>query len=223
MWEALRSRRLRTLNFRTELNAGFAADGYARVSGRPAPLLLSTGPGALNALTALMESASAHVPVVAIASQIPRDLIGKRRGYLHELPDQLASFAPIVKWSARVDRLEELPEMLAQAWRQSLIPPSGPTYLEIPVDLLTATAPSSLVAAERSLLLAGKIPSPVVAGQNSLPLAGPIPSPLEGEGKGGGSFTEAIELLSHARALVIWAGGGVLRSEAWSELRQLAE
>ena len=68
-WEAMRSSPIRSLNFRTELNAGFAADGYARVSGRPAPLLLSTGPGALNALTALMESTSAHVPVVAIASQ----------------------------------------------------------------------------------------------------------------------------------------------------------
>jgi acetolactate synthase I/II/III large subunit len=79
-WEALRSSSIRSLNFRTELNAGFAADGYARVSGKPAPLLLSTGPGALNALTALMESASSHVPVVAIASQIPVEMIGKRRG-----------------------------------------------------------------------------------------------------------------------------------------------
>ena len=219
-WEAMRSSPIRSLNFRTELNAGFAADGYARVSGRPAPLLLSTGPGALNALTALMESASAHVPVVAIASQIPRDLIGKRRGYLHELPDQLASFAPIVKWSARVDRLEELPDMLAQAWRQSLIPPSGPTYLEIPVDLLTGTA-----ASEIALPLAGKIPSPLAGAGPSAHASGAlVPGErLRRSGQGGGSFNEAIKLLAHATRPVIWAGGGVLRSEAWSELRQLAE
>src|SRR5947209_9531553 len=94
MWDGLRSSRLRTLNFRTELNAGFAADGYARVSGRVAPLLISTGPGALNALTAIMEAASAHVPVVAIASQIPSDMIGKRRGYLHELHGRIDGNPP---------------------------------------------------------------------------------------------------------------------------------
>src|SRR5947209_6754206 len=212
----MRSSPIRSLNFRTELNAGFAADGYARVSGRPAPLLLSTGPGALNALTALMESASAHVPVVAIASQIPRDLIGKRRGYLHELPNQLASFAPIVKWSARVDRLEELPDLLAQAWRQSLIPPSGPTYLEIPVDLLTTST---------SLPHAGLIPSPLAGAGPSAHASGAlVPGErLRRSGQGGGSFNDAVEFLSNATRPVIWAGGGVLRSEAWSELRQLAE
>src|SRR5207247_1306847 len=136
----LRTSRLSTLNFRTELNAGFAADGYARVSGRVAPLLLSTGPGALNALPAIMEAASAHVPVVAIASQIPSDMIGKRRGYLHELHDQQASFSPIVKWAGRAERAGQLPDLIAQAWREALSPPSGPTYVEVPVDVLLAAA-----------------------------------------------------------------------------------
>ena len=120
IWDGLRESRLRYLGFRTELNAGFAADGYARASGKPAPLLLSTGPGALNSLTALMEAASAHVPVVAIASQIPRELIGQGRGYLHELPDQRASFAPLVKWTGRAERPAEVPQVLAEAWRQAL-------------------------------------------------------------------------------------------------------
>src|SRR5262249_26675934 len=137
-WEALRESAVRCLGFRSELNAGFAADGYARVSGRPAPLLLSTGPGALNSLTALMEAASSHVPIVAIASQIPRDLIGRGRGFLHELRDQRASFEPVVKWAATVEDLESLPFTLAEAWRRSLTPPSGPVFVEIPVDVLTA-------------------------------------------------------------------------------------
>jgi acetolactate synthase I/II/III large subunit len=204
-WEALRSSPIRSLNFRTELNAGFAADGYARVSGRPAPLLLSTGPGALNALTALMESASSHVPVVAIASQIPSGLIGKRRGFLHELDDQLASFAPIVKWTARAASLEQVPELLAQAWRESLTPPSGPTYLEIPVDLVNNAF--SYKAPEISHPLMDEV----------------VPPPLAGEGQGGGPLLEATELLSQAKTPVIWAGGGVLRSGAWTELAELAE
>jgi acetolactate synthase-1/2/3 large subunit len=198
MWDGLRSSRLRTLNFRSELNAGFAADGYARVSGRPAPLILSTGPGALNAMTAIMEAASAHVPIVAIASQIPSDMIGKRRGYLHELHDQLASFKPIVKWAGRAERSELLPDLIAESWRQALTPPSGPTYLEIPVDLLLGEAASPRV---------GKLDA------RPPPAAAAPP----------GSIADAAQLLAAAERPVIWAGGGVLRSGGWDALVQLAE
>src|SRR2546425_8892313 len=115
IWEALRTSKIRTLGFRTELNAGFAACGWANVTGRAAPLLLSTGPGALNSLTALMEAASSHLPVVAIASQIPGALIGRGRGYLHELRDQRAVFEPVVKWAARVEDFGSLAPTLAEA------------------------------------------------------------------------------------------------------------
>jgi acetolactate synthase-1/2/3 large subunit len=198
MWEGLRSSRLRTLNFRTELNAGFAADGYARVSGRVAPLLLSTGPGALIGLAALMEAASAHVPVLTIASQIPGEMIGKRRGYLHELHDQLASFAPIVKWAARATRAEQVPELIAEGWRRALAPPSGPTYIEVPVGLLRGEV--DIVRVETLRL-------------QPRALAAPTP----------GTLSEAGQLLASAERPVIWGGGGVLRSQAWNEVRELAE
>ncbi|MFZ1993823.1 MAG: thiamine pyrophosphate-binding protein, partial [Solirubrobacteraceae bacterium] len=182
---------------RTELAAGFAADGYARSSGRPAPLFLSTGPGALNSLTALMEAASAHVPVVAVSSQIPSHLIGRGRGYLHELPDQLASFAPIVKHAARAHSIESIPGLLAQAWRIALTPPSGPVYLEIPVDLLSAPAPGGPLTALEAMV------------EREC-------APLE-------QVLAAATRLAHAKHPVIWAGGGVLRSGATGELRELAE
>lgn len=193
VWEGLRTTGVRAVGFRTELNAGFAADGYARASGRPAPLLLSTGPGALISLAALMEAASAHVPVVAVASQIPSDLLGRRRGYLHELPDQLASFAPVVKWAARAERADAIPELLAEAWRRALTPPSGPVFVEVPVDYLTAAtdAPVGELDAESEELL---VPDVV----------------------------EAVRFISAATRPVIWAGGGVLRSGAWQELAELA-
>ncbi|MDQ6729214.1 MAG: thiamine pyrophosphate-binding protein, partial [Actinomycetota bacterium] len=133
IWEGLRTGPLRYVGLRTELNAGFAADGYARVSGRPTPLLLSTGPGALNSLTALMEAASAYVPVVAIASQVPTEMIGRGRGYLHELPDQRASFEPVVKWTAGVGAPGQIASTLAEAFRRACAPPTGPVYVEIPV------------------------------------------------------------------------------------------
>src|SRR5207247_3198565 len=137
IWEALRESPVRYIGFRTELNAAFAADGYARAGGAPAALLLSTRPGALNSLTGLMEASSAHVPLVAIASQIPREEIGRGRGYLHELRDQRASFEPIVKWVARARSADHVPDLLAEAWRRAQTPPSGPVFLEIPVDILT--------------------------------------------------------------------------------------
>lgn len=197
-WEGLRRRGMRSLVSRTEMSAGFAADGYARVSGRPAVLLLSTGPGALNSLTALMEAASAHVPVVAIVSQIPGELIGRGRGYLHELRDQLASFAPIVKWTARATSHESIPGLLAEAFRQAMTAPSGPVALEVPVDLLLGEAP---------------------------PLA---LSPLDGEPNrapevSAETLGEAVRLLAEAERPVIWAGGGVLRSHGWGELVAVAE
>jgi len=198
IWEGLRGRDLRFVGLRTELNAAFAADGYARASGRPAPVLLSTGPGALNSLTALMEAASAHVPVVVIASQIPSKLIGCGRGYLHELPDQLASFAPVVKWAARVESAEALPELLAEAWRRALTPPSGPVFLEVPVDILT-----------------GETGVPPVKELDGAPSASGLPPPE--------LIDEVARLLAEAERPVVWAGGGVARSGAWEELRRLAE
>jgi acetolactate synthase I/II/III large subunit len=197
IWDGLRTGPIRPVGLRTELSAGFAADGYARTSGRPAPLLLSTGPGALISLAALMEAASAHVPVVAVASQIPSELIGARRGFLHELPDQKASFAPVVKWAARAESAGEIPELLADAWRRALTPPSGPTFVEIPVDLLAGETDAGV----------GEL--------DPTPPSPPLPS--------SGDLDESARLLAGAAAPVVWAGGGVLRSGAWEELRLVAE
>ena len=197
VWDGLRTSPVRAIGLRTELSAGFAADGYARTSGRPAPLLLSTGPGALISLAALMEAASAHVPVVAIASQIPRELIGAGRGFLHELPDQKASFAPVVKWAARAESAGDIPELLGEAFRRALTPPSGPVFLEIPVDVL-----------------AGETDVPV-GELDTAPELPPLPSEND--------LGEAVRLLAGAERPVVWAGGGVLRSGAWDELRAVAE
>jgi acetolactate synthase-1/2/3 large subunit len=194
IWDGLRTSSVRTVGFRTELNAGFAADGYARTTGRAAVLLLSTGPGALVSLASLMEAATAHVPVVAIASQIPRELIGRGRGYLHELPDQLASFAPVVKWARRAESAGEIPDLLARALAEALAPPSGPVFLEVPVDILAAETDVSAAA--------GHAPGGAPEATNDL--------------------ASAAELLNAAKRPVVWAGGGVLRSGAWAELAELA-
>jgi acetolactate synthase I/II/III large subunit len=197
IWDGLRSSSVRAIGFRTELNAGFAADGYARSTGKPAALLLSTGPGALVSLASLMEAASAHVPLVAIASQIPSDLIGRGRGYLHELADQMASFAPVVKSAARAETPADVPELLDEAWRRAQTPPSGPVFLEIPVDVLQGETEVDAPARRDSFLL-----GMTTAGTRQI--------------------AEAAKLLDDSERPVLWAGGGVLRSGAWSELAELA-
>jgi acetolactate synthase I/II/III large subunit len=198
IWDGLRTSPIRTIGFRTELNAGFAADGYARATGKPAALLLSTGPGALISLGSLMEAASSHVPLVAIASQIPRDLVGRGRGYLHELPDQIASFAPVVKWAARAESATEVPELLTKAWKDAQTPPSGPVFLEIPVDVLSDE--TDVAAPPR---------------QDGFHFS--MTSPADSE-----QIAEAAQLLNDAERPVVWAGGGVLRSGASNELAELA-
>src|SRR5258706_1359023 len=196
IWEGMRESPLRTYGMRSELNAAFAADGWAHVTGRPAPLVLSTGPGALNSLTGLMEAASSHLPVVAISSQIPSDLIGRGRGFLHELKDQRASFAPLMKSTGRATSADEIPVVIADAWRRAQEAPSGPAYVEIPYDILSGPAATAVGA------LDGAAPMPMPAASAAI--------------------AEAARVLSAATRPVIWAGGGVLRSGAWAELAQLA-
>lgn len=198
LWEGLRRLGMKAVVTRTELAAGFAADGYARSSGQTGVLFLSTGPGALNSLTAIMEAARAHVPVLAVTSQVPRAVLGRGRGYLHELSDQLACFAPLTKVALRAETAESVPGTLAAAWQAARTPPAGPVVVEIPVDVLMA---ETRVAA----LDAGAAEPP------------PPPRPTAR------AVGEVVELLAHAERPVIWAGGGTLRAGAGGELRQLAE
>lgn len=197
IWEGLRATGFPVLGFRQELNAGFAADGHARVTGRPSALVVSTGPGAFMTLAPLMEAFTAFVPVVVIASQIDAEAIGKGRGHLHETPDQTASFAPLVKWTGRANSTAEIPSLLAEAWRRAATPPQGPVYVEVPFDVLNAPTDDASV-----LELDGN------------PRPGPVPSAVE--------LDRAATLLAAAERPVIVAGGGAARSDATAPLLELA-
>ncbi|WAZ21926.1 thiamine pyrophosphate-binding protein [Streptomyces cinnabarinus] len=198
MFDALRRSDLRYIGLRVENNAGFAADAYGRITGEAAPLLLSTGPGALTSLAALQEAAAASAPVLAISSQIPTaGLGGGRHGYLHELPDQSASFRGVVKSVHTVRTQSQIPSAVAAAWKAALTAPHGPVWVEIPQDVLLA---------ETSL--------PVVTGGDAFPDELPPRPELT---------AVAADLLSRAERPAIIAGGGVVRADASGKLRQLAE
>ncbi|MEU9877051.1 thiamine pyrophosphate-binding protein [Streptomyces phaeochromogenes] len=198
MFDALRRSDLAYIGLRVENNAGFAADAYGRITGEAAPLLLSTGPGALTSLAALQEAAAASAPVLAISSQIPSaGLGGGRHGYLHELPDQQASFRGVVKSVHTVRTQSQIPSAIAEAWESALTAPHGPVWVEIPQDVLLA---------ETSL--------PVVTAADAAPHDLPPRPELT---------AVAAHLLSTAARPAIIAGGGVVRSDASGKLRQLAE
>ncbi|MEV5954403.1 thiamine pyrophosphate-binding protein [Streptomyces sp. NPDC051987] len=198
VFDALRRSSLRYVGLRVENNAGFAADAYGRITGEAAPLLLSTGPGALTSLAALHEAAAASAPVLAISSQIPTaGLGGGRHGYLHELPDQAASFRGVVKSVHTVRTQSQIPSALAAAWKSALTAPHGPVWVEIPQDVLLAETALPVVTA-------------VDATPDDLP---PRPE----------LTALAADLLSRAARPAVIAGGGVVRADASGKLRQLAE
>ncbi|MGW0836632.1 thiamine pyrophosphate-binding protein [Streptomyces prunicolor] len=198
MFDALRRSDLRYIGLRVENNAGFAADAYGRITGEAAPLLLSTGPGALTSLAALQEARAASAPVLAISSQIPTaGLGGGRHGYLHELPDQSASFRGVVKSVHTVRTQSQIPSAIAEAWKSALTAPHGPVWVEIPQDVLLA----------ETLL-------PVVTAVDATP-EDVLPRPE--------LTAVAADLLSRAARPAIIAGGGVVRADASKKLRQLAE
>ncbi|MFF8955880.1 thiamine pyrophosphate-binding protein [Streptomyces sp. NPDC014894] len=198
MFDALRRSSLTYVGLRVENNAGFAADAYGRITGEVAPLLLSTGPGALMSLAALQEAAAGSAPVLAISSQVPTPgLGGGRHGYLHELRDQQASARHIVKSVHTARTASQIPSAIAAAWESALTVPHGPVWVEIPQDVLLA----------ETLL-------PVVTAVDAFPEDIPPRPELT---------ALAAHLLANAERPAIVAGGGVVRSDASGKLRALAE
>ena len=125
---------------RHEQGAGFAADGFARVSGKPGLAIATTGPGAYNALTAISEAYLDSSAVLLLAGQIDSDYIGRDWGILHETIDQGAVFEQVTKFVGRPRTPDQLPAMVANALRAMLTGRHRPAYVEMPTDLLTKAA-----------------------------------------------------------------------------------
>jgi 5-guanidino-2-oxopentanoate decarboxylase len=194
LYRGLAATELRHVLVRHEQGAGFAADGYARISGRAAAAFVISGPGVTNILTAVAQAFSDSVPLLVIASTPAQASLGKQWGVLHELANQhdLAAGVFGVARSARTatDVRDHLRACLAslRAGRPR------PAYLEIPLDLL----------AERTDLRAERFASAAFA---------PRPDPPKVEA--------AIRLLARAERPLIIAGGGARGASA--ELGELVD
>ena len=186
---------VRVVNVRHEQAAAYMADGYARASGRPGVALVVPGPGALNAAGALGTAYSASSPVLLISGQIGTGDLGRRRGVLHEVDDQLEVFRPLTKWSHRVMEADGIPSAVRRAFQELCTGRPRPVELELPPDVLTAPAPEGDEGPDT--------------------YAPPALSPE--------AVADAAQLLSNARRVLIWAGGGAVRSHAGEELAAVAE
>ncbi len=122
---------------RHEQTAAFAADGHARVTGRPGVVLVTAGPGVTNAVTAMANAQRAGVPVVCIGGAGPRSL--SDMGSLQDL-DSVRLMTPVSKWAARILESRRIKEYVDSAFRIAQAGLPGPVYLEAPLDLLMDSA-----------------------------------------------------------------------------------
>src|SRR6185437_15521651 len=135
---ALAASDIRLIGVRHEQTAVYAADGYARASGRVGVAITTTGPGAANTLGALGEAWASGSPVVVIATDIPSTIRrpGIHRGALHEASDQEAMFKPVTKETFRLTKPGQA-SLIEHALESAVAAPSRPVYFEVPTDFLS--------------------------------------------------------------------------------------
>ncbi len=146
LYRGLSSSSITHITTRHEQGAGFMADGYARASGQVGVCFLISGPGLLNAATAMGQALADSVPMLVVTAVAPSHSLGKGLGELHELPDQQAAARGFCKLSLQVDTPAMLIEHLALAFRLFEHQRPGPVHVQIPLDVMEQTMPGQLLA-----------------------------------------------------------------------------
>ncbi|NBF02928.1 5-guanidino-2-oxopentanoate decarboxylase [Pseudomonas sp. Fl5BN2] len=123
---------------RHEQGAGFMADGYARVSGKPGVCFVISGPGVTNVATPIGQAYADSIPLLVISSVNHSASLGKGWGSLHETQDQRAITAPITAFSALALSPEDLPELVARAFAVFDSERPRPVHISVPLDVLAA-------------------------------------------------------------------------------------
>ena len=180
---------------RHEQAVTYMADGYSRASGKPGVALVVPGVGLYNAASGLATAYSRSTPVMIIAGQVPRGSMGKGLGAVHEIANQPEVVRPVTKWQRQVFRPREIPDAVFEAFRQMRTGRPRPVLIEIP--------PEAGVEREEIQL------------RNPAPISRIVPSPDQ--------LREAARIIAQSRLPIIYAGGGVARSDAEQALIELAE
>ena len=227
LFDAFQQAQLKVIGARHEQACGYMAFGYARSTGRPGVFSVVPGPGVLNAGAALLTAFGCNEPVLCLTGQVPTPFLGKGRGHLHEMPDQLATLRSFVKSADRIEYPDAAPAMVSRAFQEMMSGRRGPVALEMPWDVFTertdvspvrpfdrfpAPQPDSeRVKAAAALVAASRTPMIFVgsgaidAADEILELAELIDAPVVAFRSGRGIVSNAHELgLTMAAAYRLW-------------------
>ncbi len=187
---------VRTILTRHEQGATHAADGYARVTGKPGVVIVTSGPGAANTVTGIANAYMDSVPLVVVTGQVATHVLGTDA---FQETDITGITIPITKHNYLLDDPADLPDVMAEAFHIATTGRPGPVLVDIPVDI--ARGELTYKRPER-LNLPGYKPT------------------VKGHAK---QIHQAATLIARARKPLLYVGGGVLASEGWRELKELAE
>ena len=183
---------------RHEQAAVHAADGYARATGKVGTVLVTSGPGATNAITGIATAYMDSIPLVVISGQVASHLIGTDA---FQETDMMGISRPIVKHSFLIQSPEEIPEVVKKAFIIAKTGKPGPVVIDVPKDM---TDPNHLFDYQ--------YPKDIKMRSYS------APSEVE-ESK----VDESVSLLEKAKKPVLYAGGGIIQGNASGELKKLAK
>ncbi|MDF1608442.1 acetolactate synthase 3 large subunit [Hoeflea sp. YIM 152468] len=184
---------------RHEQGAGHMAEGYARSTGKPGVVLVTSGPGATNVVTALQDALMDSIPIVCLTGQVPTSLIGSDA---FQECDTVGITRPCTKHNWLVKDVNQLSRVIHEAFRIATTGRPGPVVVDIPKDVQFATGIYTP-------------PSPVIEQKSYQPK---VSGDLE-------KIRAAVELMAGAKRPMIYSGGGVINSgrEASQLLRELVE
>ena len=196
IFDALYEADLRVVLTRHEQGATHAADAYARVTGKPGVVIVTSGPGAANTVTGIANAYMDSVPLVVFTGQVATHVLGTDA---FQETDITGITIPITKHNYLLDDPADLPDVVAEAFHIASTGRPGPVLIDIPVDISRGE-------------LTFKYPERV-----NLPGYKPT---VKGHAK---QMTQAAALIAKARKPLLYAGGGVLASDGAKELKELAE
>ena len=191
-----KTKKIRTILPRHEQGGVYAAEGYARVSGKTGVCMATSGPGATNLVTGIADAFMDSIPMVAITGQVPQEMIG--RGAFQET-DVFGMTLPIVKHSYLVWDINEIPRIVKEAFHIANSGRPGPVLIDIPKNIQNQTA------------------QPIFPKSVSLRGYGVDPKADDV------ALHELIGLVKQAKAPMIYCGGGVISGSASAELLEFAE
>jgi acetolactate synthase-1/2/3 large subunit len=183
---------------RHEQAATHMADAYARATGKAGVALVTSGPGATNAVTGIATAYMDSIPMVVITGQVMSHLIGEDA---FQETDMIGISRPIVKHNFSVSHAEEIPEVIRKAFHIAQTGRPGPVVVDIPKDMTNPTDRFPYVFPKQVKL---RSYNPVTKGHS-------------------GQIKKAFDLLMSAKRPVIYAGGGVIMGDASEELTELAK